>query len=78
MIIVFKEVINGKVTLTTEELEKLLKQARDEGYTEGYNLGAAQKYTPIITPTTPQTPTTPYSPIWTCNSQTGELNNETK
>ena len=59
MIIVCKEVIDGKVTLTTQELEKLLKQARDEGYTEGYNLGAAQKYTPIITPTTPQTPITP-------------------
>jgi hypothetical protein len=59
MIIVYKEVKDGKIELTKEEFEQYLEQARKDGYDEGYRKGYESHIimTPINTPT--------YTPIVT-------------
>ena len=46
MIVVYKEIKNGKVELTQEELEEWLEKARKEGYNEGYKDGQNTFYEP--------------------------------
>lgn len=59
MIRAYRENTNGKIELTEEELNKLLQEARDEGWRDGYNSGRA--YAPYVTDPT----TTPrYKPNW--------------
>ena len=55
MIKVYKENENGKIELTKEELEELLK----ESYNEGYNAGKSEIPTiyPVYPYTSPITPT---------------------
>ena len=71
MIIIYKEPKNGKIELTTEELEEYLEKARQEGYAEGYSKGYCDgKPTPITYPPTasPSTPMEPWKITWTCNA----------
>lgn len=59
MIIIYKEVKNGKIELTKKELEDLLKQAEQEGYARG----CANHYTytpPIVWGTDGTKETKPY------------------
>ena len=60
MIRAYKENINGKIELTEEELNKLLQEARDEGWRDGYNSG--RKYVPYIT-----NPSSTHNPGWKPN-----------
>ena len=63
MIVVYKEMKDGKIQLTKEELEELLNKARQEGYTDGYRDGTRFI---INTPAT-YIPPTKWSDItWTC------------
>lgn len=62
MIVVYKEIKNGKVELTQEELEELLEKARKEGYNEGYKDGRNTFYR-YPTTTDPSIPTYPVNPI---------------
>ena len=39
MIIVYKEIKDGKIELTKKEFEQYLEQARKDGYDEGYRKG---------------------------------------
>lgn len=66
MIVVYKQLKNGKVELTKKELEELLEKAECEGYNRGYQDGINysvywRKYIP---PTIEGTKTT-----WTCDSK---------
>ena len=68
-VLIFKELKDGKVELTKEELEKLLEDA----YNEGYNAGKAVNITYPVYPTSPDvqpitTPTYPWYPVWYCLS----------
>lgn len=63
MIVVYKEIKDGEIKLTKQELEELLNKARQEGYTDGYKDGTRLI---INTPST-NTPPTRWSDItWTC------------
>ncbi len=68
MIVVYKEIKNGKVELTQEELEELLEKARKEGYNEGYKDGQnafyeSHRYQTIPDITYPSIPAYPVNPI---------------
>ena len=69
MIIIYKEFKDDKAEFTKEELEKLLEQARKEGYDEGYAKGCSdgKVYTlpPITYPTSPTIPNSPTYPYIT-------------
>ena len=39
MILIYKEIKNGKIELTKKEFEEYLEQARQEGYNDGYRKG---------------------------------------
>jgi len=78
MIIVYKEPKNGKIELTTKELEEYLEKARQEGYAEGYSNGCNSRPFTYPSPYTPTTPTTdPWKITWTCccdaNTETGKV-----
>ena len=63
MIVVYKEMKDGKIQLTKEELEELLNKARQEGYVDGHKDGTRLM---INTPVT-YAPQTRWSDItWTC------------
>lgn len=42
MLIIFKELKDGKVEFTQEELQKILEEAKKEGYDAGYKDGLAE------------------------------------
>lgn len=57
MIKILKSDKNGKIELTEEELEDLLKESYDEGYRDGYNVNkVAYPYYPNTTPVNPSYP----------------------
>lgn len=69
MLVVYKEPKNGKIELTTKELEEYLEKAKQEGYSEGYAKGYSDgNQTPITypptSPTNPSYPNYPYYPYW--------------
>lgn len=65
MIVVYKEMKDGKIQLTKQELEELLNKARQEGYTDGHKDGTRLMInTPIISTRT--TPTRWSDITWTC------------
>lgn len=70
MIVVYKEIKNGKVELTQEELEELLERARKEGYNEGYKDGRNTFYR-YPTTTDPSIPIINSPIVW--NKATSEI-----
>ena len=64
MIIVVEKNKNDKIELTKEELEKLLEEAKQEGFRQGKDSITYIPYTPNTIPYNPWTP----SITWTCNS----------
>jgi len=62
MIIIYKEIKDGKIEFTKKELEELLGKVRKEGYDEGYSKGYSDAVHPITYPTTPTTPVSPTYP----------------
>ena len=71
MIIIYKEIKNGKIELTKKELENLLEQAEQEGYARG--CAAHYIYTPPITCGTDGNKQLlkeeQVKPYWTCTSE---------
>ena len=63
MIVILTANEKGKIELTEEELQKLLKEARDEGYNEGISKNILPISYPIVSPTYPITP----EPTWIWN-----------
>lgn len=68
MIVVYKQLKNGKVELTKKELEELLEKANCEGYNRGYQDGI--NYSVYWKPSTQ--PSTIDGTKWTCDSKVEE------
>lgn len=67
MIIVYKQLKNGKVELTKKELEELLEKANCEGYNRGYQDGI--NYSVYWKPLTQPITIDGTKPKWTCDSK---------
>ena len=82
-VLIFKELKDGKVELTKEELEKLLEEAYNEGYNAGKNTVITYPSYPVVdpspaTPFTPTTPTYPWYPVWYCSTDSSKNNPNVK
>lgn len=67
MIIIYKQLKNGKVELTKKELEELLKKADSEGYNRGYQDGI--KYSVYWRNSTQPLTVEGTKLNWTCDSK---------